>query len=199
MSRILNTPIMTSDDAKAYYMGMGCSHFHMQRQSEQRYQEYRRLAISKETEDEWKREAFDMLANAVLQEKDVKQIWYQHSIMIDIAQMLKDIKTYLRLLEVTQAMLMRLPKADYPIVAANLMGRTDVSLHQGFIYDCNGIDHRLCVCFLKITQYLLDDAEPAIEGDELHQRLYEIATFTGTELEGVTEKKEALYCVEPTE
>ena len=56
---MFDKPIKTVEQAKEYFGAMGCSHFHMGREFPQRYDEYRKLNIPKQTETEWQKEQFD--------------------------------------------------------------------------------------------------------------------------------------------
>ena len=52
-------PIVTVEQAKEYFMKMGCSHFHMAREFPQRYEEYKQLEITKQVEINWILERFN--------------------------------------------------------------------------------------------------------------------------------------------
>lgn len=53
------TQIKTLEQAKRYFVSMGCSHFHMSREHPQRFKEYRALTIDPSIESEWIREEFE--------------------------------------------------------------------------------------------------------------------------------------------
>ena len=52
-------PILNLEQAKRYFMLMGCSHFHLNREDLQRAEEYRALNISEELESHWRKEHFE--------------------------------------------------------------------------------------------------------------------------------------------
>lgn len=54
-----NEPISDLDQARKYFIAMGCSHFHMTREYPQRAKEYRALNIDPEIESEWIKEEFE--------------------------------------------------------------------------------------------------------------------------------------------
>ncbi len=58
-----NEPINDIEQAKKYFIAMGCSHFHMTREYPQRYKEYRTLDIDPSIESEWLKEEFDNKLN----------------------------------------------------------------------------------------------------------------------------------------
>ena len=56
--------IKNLEQAKRYFVSMGCSHFHLDREDVGRAREYRSLKISSATESFWRQEEFDrQLAN----------------------------------------------------------------------------------------------------------------------------------------
>jgi len=54
-----NEPINDLEEARKYFIAMGCSHFHMTREYPQRYKEYRALDIDPSIESEWIKEEFE--------------------------------------------------------------------------------------------------------------------------------------------
>jgi len=54
-----NEPISDLEQAREYFIAMGCSHFHMTREYPQRAKEYRDLDIDPELESEWIKEEFE--------------------------------------------------------------------------------------------------------------------------------------------
>lgn len=54
-----NEPINDIEQAKKYFIAMGCSHFHMTREYPQRAKEYIALDIDPEIESEWRKEEFE--------------------------------------------------------------------------------------------------------------------------------------------
>ena len=55
---IENGQILNLEQAKHYFIAMGCSHFHLAREDFQRRDEYYALNISSETEKEWRQQAW---------------------------------------------------------------------------------------------------------------------------------------------
>ena len=53
---IENKPITNLEQAKEYFIAMGCSHFHIARENYQRRNEYNALNISRDTETQWRKE-----------------------------------------------------------------------------------------------------------------------------------------------
>lgn len=56
---LVNEPIDDLEQARKYFIAMGCSHFHMTREYPQRAKEYRALDIDPEIESEWIKEEFE--------------------------------------------------------------------------------------------------------------------------------------------
>ncbi|MCF0110909.1 MAG: hypothetical protein HUJ58_03335 [Erysipelotrichaceae bacterium] len=163
MAEILDTPIRTVDDAKVYFQSMGCSHFHMTQQSSERMKEYQAMKISKEQENKWRMESIDMLVRLLEGNIKPEQIWFRHRLLIEIVQMIRTLDLYVKVLTVTQAVLPRIPKQDYTVVASSILDRVDPSLHKGFVYDANEKDHRLGISFLRIARFLLSESTEETE------------------------------------
>lgn len=72
-------PIRSVEQAKEYFISMGCSHFHMVREYPERYEEYRRLNITKQTETEWRTEQVIDFCNQIIGNGyDFSQLWIIH-------------------------------------------------------------------------------------------------------------------------
>lgn len=57
--KLSNKPIEDLEQAKRYFISMGCSRFHMAREYPQRYSEYKALDIDPSIESEWIKEEFE--------------------------------------------------------------------------------------------------------------------------------------------
>ena len=49
----IDTEIKTLEQAKRYFISMGCSGFHMMRENPQRFNEYKALDLDPNIESEW--------------------------------------------------------------------------------------------------------------------------------------------------
>ncbi|HQE34857.1 MAG TPA: hypothetical protein PLQ70_09345, partial [Flavobacterium alvei] len=54
-----DNPIKNLEQAKAFFVSMGCSGFHMMRENHLKYDEYRALEIDPSIESEWIKEVFE--------------------------------------------------------------------------------------------------------------------------------------------
>jgi hypothetical protein len=50
--------IRNLEDAESFFLSMGCSYFHMEREFPEQYAQYRSLSIPDETETKWRRKKF---------------------------------------------------------------------------------------------------------------------------------------------
>lgn len=129
------TPLNTLEDAKRYFQEMGCSHFHMCREWTAKYDEYRRLGISKEQEIEWTADACHEAAG-LLKGSELKpdQLWWQHSklaTLVDGAELwelLEDVY------EATLAIESRLPSRGRMLVAETIAGKDAMERREGLIF-----------------------------------------------------------------
>lgn len=141
-SRTFDEPITTIGQAKEYFLAMGCSHFHMDREYAQRYEEYCRLNITKQTETEWRQERFDDYyircveypCDDPLFDLSTEPLWWLHSSMCDLFEALKTDTALMKMLEVTQQIRDKVPLEDRVIVAETINGRTDRTVRRGLIY-----------------------------------------------------------------
>jgi hypothetical protein len=60
-----NKPILNIEQAKRYFISMGCSHFHLSREDYQRADEYYALKISSYLESQWRKEAFEGILSKI--------------------------------------------------------------------------------------------------------------------------------------
>lgn len=130
-----DTPLNTLEDAKRYFQEMGCSHFHMCREWPAKYDEYRRLGISKEQEIEWTadvcREAIGKLKGGDLKPKD---LWAPHS---ELARLIEGAELWELLedvYEVTLAVEARLTPNGRMLVAETIVGRQEIQYRGGLIF-----------------------------------------------------------------
>ena len=135
--------IKTIEEAKGYFICMGCSHFHMARENPPKYEAYKKLNITKYVENKWKTEQVENYYNDILEENNNKALWHVHSIMADLVQDLKNVNMLFKLLEVTQYISDKVPLYDRVIVSETINGRLDMKCRSGLIYlayDLNCID-----------------------------------------------------------
>jgi hypothetical protein len=127
-------PIKTIQQAKEFFQAMGCSGFHMYREYPNRYKEYERLHISKQTETEWRKEEFDKYYVSIMGNTDPDSLWMLYSSMESLLYSLKAETTLLKMLEVTQFMRDKVPLKDRVVVAETINGRTAREARMGLIY-----------------------------------------------------------------
>lgn len=138
----MNEPIRSIQQAKEYFISMGCSHFHMGREFPQRYEEYKMLNISKIKETEWRIEQLDEYFNDIIGNKDNTRLWVVHSSMAELVETLKTDIALRKMLEVTQYIRDLVPIKYRVIVSETVNGRGNRKLRTGLIYlayDLNNI------------------------------------------------------------
>jgi hypothetical protein len=131
---MFDEPIKTIQQAKEFYKAMGCSGFHMYREYPERYREYQRLHISKQTEIEWEKEEFDRYYVSIMDNTNPSSLWMIHSSMESLLYSLKSETTLMKMLEVTQFMRDKVPLNERVIVAETINGRTVRKARMGLIY-----------------------------------------------------------------
>jgi len=131
---MFDQPIRTVDQAKAYFRAMGCSHMHMAREFPERYEEYRALSISQQTEREWRLEQFNEYYATIMENPDPILLWNLHADMYRLFESLRSETALARMLEATQHIRDRVPLKDRVIVAETIVGRTVREARLGLVY-----------------------------------------------------------------
>lgn len=131
---MFDEPITTIQQAKEFFRAMGCSHFHMDREHQDRAKEYSCLRISNQMEKEWTQEEFDAYYVNIMANADANSLWTWHLSMEQLLTSLRSQANLMKMLEVTQFMRDKVPLADRIIVAETILGRTVRSARQGLIY-----------------------------------------------------------------
>lgn len=118
-------PVRDLQSAEAYFRAMGCSHFFMSREYPDRYDEYRRLGVSKATETAWTRAVCDETLDGILGwgSAEREKLWWQHSYAAELAAELRDLAVVRKLREATEHMIPLVPPSTRILVAETLVGR----------------------------------------------------------------------------
>ena len=130
----LNEPIESIQQAKIYFMDMGCSHFHMAREYPQRYEEYTKMNISKEQETEWGMEQFNEYYTDIMEDKCDTSLWIVHSRMYDLINNSKTDFVLDKVLEATEHIRDKVPFKERIIVSETINGRGERQVRTGLIY-----------------------------------------------------------------
>jgi hypothetical protein len=138
---MFNEPIITIEQAKEYFRAMECSSYHMWREYPQRFDEYKQLNISKETEKKWQEERYEEYYIIIKENTDSSSLWDIHSRMYDLFEVLKTESTLNKMLEITQYIHDRVPMADRVKVAETINGRKMRQFRSGLIYSAYDLDN----------------------------------------------------------
>jgi hypothetical protein len=150
-------PITTIEQAKVYFCAMGCSHFHMAREYPERYREYQKLKISRETEHEWRSEQFDTYYASIMENTAAEDLWAVHSRMYDLFAELRTHPALVKMLEVTRHIRDRVPLYQKIIVAETINGRRD---RGGLIYPAfDAHDTAMAKEFIELSLHFSDPTD----------------------------------------
>jgi hypothetical protein len=109
---------------KRIFREMGCSHFHMSREYPRRYEEYRALRISADTEAAWRQAAFDSQLDELMHgDGPASDLWARHARLADLAGAIRQRDCLRRFFVATQQMVSLIPSASRILVAETLVGR----------------------------------------------------------------------------
>jgi hypothetical protein len=180
---IYKTPLHTIEQAKTYFREMGCSHYHMARDFPQRYEEYKKLNISRELEREWELEQFYEYYSHLMETADNDSLWKIHSGMYDLYEGLKTDQELMKLLEVTRHIRDKVPISDRVIVAETITGRAAKGARTGLIYKAYDSGHLGAAKeFSELSLHFSDCDEPGIRNKERCQRATELCNEIKLEL-----------------
>jgi hypothetical protein len=149
--------LKTLDEAKTYFISMGCSHFHLDREDFKLAKEYRSLNISSETESKWRREEFERKLKKDFN-KDQPEIGFMFS---NLADMSETTNFYLeQLADLTNQIIGNISNSQIGIILSAIVGSNSTNTHGGLIekaYKIQRID--LGQVFIKYALSLIDKAD----------------------------------------
>ncbi len=149
--------LKTLEEAKSYFISMGCSHFHLDREDFKLAKKYRSLNISSETESKWRREEFERkLKNDF--NKDQPELGFAFS---NLADMSETTDYYLeQLADLTNQIIGNISNSQIGITLSTIAGRNSSNTQGGLIekaYKIQRID--LGQIFIKHALNLIDRAD----------------------------------------
>ena len=127
-------PIKTIEQARNYFIYMGCSRFHMGREYPHRYAEYEQLNISAQTENEWRKDEFYTVCSRIMQNPGRDPMWKLHSDLYNLFDYLRTEDELKKLLEITRFIQDKVPAKDRLIIAETINGRARREDRSGLIY-----------------------------------------------------------------
>lgn len=152
-----NEPIENIEQAKRYFISMGCSRFHMMREYPKRYDEYRALDIDPSIESEWIKEEFEKKIEDFNKNPTNE---YGH-LLRSLDSMIERKEFYLeKLLELVINIQDKVPLDQIEYVLSTIIGNNGTKSKGGLIqksYDLKRIDlankfYILTKLFLKKTE-----------------------------------------------
>lgn len=152
-----NQPILNLEQAKSYFLKMGCSHFHLDRENFQRRDEYYSLDISAALEAEWRKEEFERQLAAF------KSIELNHigSLYFSLSELVESNAFYLEhMLRLTNDIQQMIPPNQIAIVLNSITGSNGTKTHGGLIeraYNIGRLD--LAQDYVKNVKSMLNRAE----------------------------------------
>ena len=152
-------PISNIEQAKRYFISMGCSHFHLCRENSQKAKEYYALKIGYDVESQWRKETFER-GLAEINSCDVKDLWWKYSNLDDLME--KDDFYLEKMMEVTDKIQGIFPTDKLHVVLNTIIGNNGSKARGGLIqksFELNRLD--LVYKFMAHAKSLLEKAEKA--------------------------------------
>lgn len=152
-----DNPIIDLEQAKAYFVSMGCSSFHMARESSLKYEEYNALEIERTIESEWIKEVFEKKLDKfnTISPNDYGWQLSNLSSLIDRKEFHLE-----KLLELVLKIQDKLPNDQLGLVLSTIIGNNGTKSKGGLIqesFDMNRID--LAHKFYVQSKFFLKKAE----------------------------------------
>lgn len=153
----VDTEIKTLEQAKRYFISMGCNSFHMMRENPQRFDEYKTLDIDPSIESEWIKEEVE---NKTKNFNTIPTNEYGH-LLRSLDSMIERKEFYLEnLLELVMKIQVRIPFDQIEYVLSTIIGNNGTKSKGGLIqksYDLKRSD--LANNFYTQTKLFLKKAE----------------------------------------
>jgi hypothetical protein len=153
----MNNEIKTIEQAKRYFISMGCSHFHLDREDFDRAKEYRALKISSSTESTWRQEEFDkQLSNFYNTDKSKFGLTFS-----SLAYITETTEYYLQhLSDLIIQINDKISKDQIRTVLSTIIGNDSTNTHGGLIQKAYGIRRKdLQHSFIECSLTLIDRAD----------------------------------------
>ena len=154
--------IQNIEQAKRYFISMGCSHFHLMREHRQRADEYYALKISRDIELQWLKEEFERKLSEI-NSGDLKDLWWKYSSLEDM--MVREDFYLEKMIEATEKIQDFLPTDQISLVLNTaIIGNNATEGKGGLIQkacELNRLD--LAYKFIAHTKLFIEKAEKANE------------------------------------
>ena len=125
---------MTINEAKEFFISMGCSAFHMSREYPDKYTQYQALNISVFLEKKWTMESLSDKCDNALKEQWSEPFWRLHSQCAEYMRELKSTDYYSKMLKLTRFVSAKEMSGHRVIIAETINGRRDNKYRDGLIY-----------------------------------------------------------------
>ena len=153
-------PIQNIEQAKRYFISMGCSHFHLTREHPQRAKEYYALDIDRNIELQWLKEEFERQLSEINSD-DLEHLWWKYSRLKDM--MVKDNFYLEKMMEATEKIQNILPIDQIHLVLHTaIIGNNATKGKGGLIQracELNRLD--LAYKFITYTKFFIEKVEKA--------------------------------------
>ena len=147
---------LNMEEAKRTFLAANCSTFAMARENQPVYEKYLESQISKELENQWRREAFHEL----LADSAQKVMWKKISKLHELAKSIKMIDFYRLINNELGTILAVLDTLDQIVIAEIIIGRLSISERSGLIFESNDLgDKSLATEFAIRASTLLDNCD----------------------------------------
>jgi hypothetical protein len=123
-------PIQTLEQAKAFFVSMGCSAFHMDREFPERSKEFRELRIPERLQSEWRLEQFELKLGQ-LSEADGGDLWRKYADLVDLSDWSH--AALEQLLEAAKRLLVVAPRPDLVLIAMVLLDSNAIEARTGAV------------------------------------------------------------------
>lgn len=157
-----NQPITTLEQAKAFFRAMECNSYHMAREFSDRYDEYKALGISKETEHAWIEERFDEYHAGLVSGQGFPEPWHTYARMYELFEVLHTGEALHKMLAAAEAMRDYVPMNERSMIAETILTVWVRKARRGMLYKAYDMgDHAAARSFAELALHFA-----TYEGDD---------------------------------
>lgn len=159
--------------AKRLFVSMGCSHFHMARESPGAYDEYQALGITKDLETAWStEEATRIILQLHQNQTEGEKLAHVYSRLVHIVLPHRLSSLLAPTLQVTITIKSRMSQFERLLTAETIVGRQDVQYRPGLIFfSLDSSEISIAKQFIKVVQELVAEPFSSTEDDSRRQKL----------------------------
>lgn len=165
--------MMSLEEAKYFFRSMKCSKFMMAREDLSKYEMYKALNISANTEMQWREEEFYRYYKTLNDNEQREKVWVIYNRMYDLLESTKNIDHMHKMHMIIKSLILDLSDIEKIIIAETINGRKQRNQRSGLVYLSFDLGEKeLAKNFVEDSLNLLDISAND-EDEEVKKRIEE--------------------------